>query len=108
MAADHERATAMRMRPPEIVAAARDEEPGAGATVERYVDRLARGLAAIINVLDPHVIVLAGGMSHITELYDEVPRRWGAYVFSDVVNTPLVSARHGDSSGVRGAAWLWE
>jgi fructokinase len=108
MAADHEQATAMRMSPPEIAAAARKGEPGAEATLERYADRLARGLASIINVLDPHVIVLAGGLSQIPELYAEVPARWGKYVFSDQVHTPLIPAVHGDSSGVRGAAWLWE
>jgi fructokinase len=108
MAADHERVTSMQMSPPQIVAAARDGEPGAEATLERYADRLARGLASIINVLDPHVIVLAGGLSQILELYAEVPARWGQYVFSDQVDTPLVPAVHGDSSGVRGAAWLWE
>ena len=107
MAADHERATAMSMSPPEIVAAARSGEPGAEATLERYADRLARGLASIINVLDPDVIVLAGGLSKIPELYVEVPARWSQYVFSDQVDTPLVPAIHGDSSGVRGAAWLW-
>ena len=66
------------------------------------------GLATLINTIDPDVIVLAGGMSQITELYEEVPARWAEYVFSDTVATPLVPAVHGDSSGVRGAAWLWE
>jgi fructokinase len=61
----------------------------------------------VINVIDPDVIVLGGGLSNIERLYDEVPRRWGAYVFSDSVVTPLRRAVHGDSSGVRGAAWLW-
>ncbi|NNL98993.1 MAG: ROK family protein, partial [Acidimicrobiia bacterium] len=60
------------------------------------------------NVIDPDVIVLAGGMSQIAELYTEVPARWQEYVFSDTVSTPLVPAVHGDSSGVRGAAWLWK
>jgi fructokinase/N-acetylglucosamine kinase len=73
----------------------------------RYADRLARGLAGVINLLDPDVIVLGGGLSNVVWLYDEVPRRWGAYVFSDRVDTRLVPPRHGDSSGVRGAAWLW-
>lgn len=107
MTADHERMTASKMPPPEIVQAARTGEDGAAATLGRYADRLARGLASVINVLDPHVIVLAGGMSHIDELYREVPARWGEYVFSDRVDTALVPALHGDSSGVRGAAWLW-
>jgi fructokinase len=73
----------------------------------QYEDWLARGLASIINVLDPEVIVLAGGLSNIERLYKNVPDRWQQYVFSDQVNTELVQARHGDSSGVRGAAWLW-
>jgi fructokinase len=68
---------------------------------------LARGLASVINVLDPDAIVLGGGLSNIDRLYENVPRRWGSYVFSDRVTTPLVKAKHGDSSGVRGAAWLW-
>jgi fructokinase len=59
-------------------------------------------------VLDPHVIVLGGGLSNIDSLYDAVPKRWGVYVFSDRVDTKLVRAKHGDASGVRGAAWLWE
>ena len=74
----------------------------------RYEDRMARGLAHIINILDPDVIVLGGGMSNIARLYENVPRLWGAYVFSDVVNTRLVAPMYGDSSGVRGAAWLWD
>ncbi len=73
----------------------------------RYADRLARALATVINVIDPHAIVLGGGLSNLAHLYTEVPARWGAYVFSDAVATKLVRARHGDSSGVRGAAWLW-
>ncbi len=85
-------------------------EPGnaARATLERYEDRMARALATVINVLDPDVIVLGGGMSNILRLYENVPRRWDRYVFSDRVDTRLVPPRHGDSSGVRGAAWLWD
>ena len=77
------------------------------ATLDRYVDRLARSLAAVINLIDPDAIVLGGGLSAIAALYDEVPRRWGRYVFSDRVDTRLLAPVHGDSSGVRGAAWLW-
>ncbi len=69
--------------------------------------RLARALASIINVLDPDVIVLGGGLSNIGRLYVNVPALWRPFVFSDSADTPLVRARHGDSSGVRGAAWLW-
>ena len=75
--------------------------------MEVYEGRLARALASIINVLDPDVIVLGGGLSNISRLYDRVPDLWGPFVFSDSSDTPLVAARHGDSSGVRGAAWLW-
>ncbi len=78
------------------------------ASLQRYEDRMARALAHVINILDPHVIVLGGGMSNIERLYENVPRLWGAYVFSDRVDTRLVAPRHGDSSGVRGAAWLWK
>ncbi len=75
--------------------------------VSDYEERLAKALAHVINILDPSVIVLGGGMSNVSRLYDNVPRKWGAYVFSDVVMTQLVAAKYGDSSGVRGAAWLW-
>jgi fructokinase len=90
-----------------VVAAMRAGDAGARAAFDRYVDRLARSLAAVINVFDPHAIVLGGGMSNVDELYDEVPRRWQRWVFSDEVRTPLLRSLHGDSSGVRGAAWLW-
>jgi predicted NBD/HSP70 family sugar kinase len=76
------------------------------AALERYEDRLARGLAQVINLLDPDVIVLGGGLSNIARLYENVPRLWSRYVFSDHVATRLVAPKHGDSSGVRGAAWL--
>ena len=82
-----------------------DEE--ADETLERYENRMARSLAHVINILDPDVIVLGGGMGNIKRLYKNVPMIWGDYIFSDVVNTKLVSPVHGDSSGVRGAAWLW-
>ena len=79
----------------------------AAASLARYEDRMARALAGVINILDPDVIVLGGGMSNVERLYRTVPRLWGQYVFSDRVATPLVRAAHGDASGVRGAAWLW-
>ncbi|HEX2650428.1 MAG TPA: ROK family protein [Burkholderiales bacterium] len=75
--------------------------------MDRYEERLARALAGVINVLDPDVIVLGGGISNVRRLYANVPRLWEPYVFSDQVATRLVQNRHGDSSGVRGAAWLW-
>ena len=83
------------------------ERDGGASALDRYIDRLARALAGVINLLDPDVIVLGGGLSNIERLYVDVPRRWGAYVFSDRVDTRLVPPRHGDASGVRGAAWLW-
>jgi fructokinase len=95
------------LSPPEIVARAADAEPLATACLERYSRRLARGLAAVINLLDPTVIVLGGGMSNIASLYERVPQLWAPFVFSDHVATALAPARHGDSSGVRGAAWLF-
>jgi fructokinase len=92
----------------EIAASAAAGEPVASASLSRYEHRMARALGSIINVLDPDVIVLGGGLSNINRLYTAVPARWSAYVFSDRVTTRLVRAQHGDSSGVRGAAWLWE
>ena len=112
MTADHERHTHQRQLPMDIALAADHGDPGALATMERYQHRMARALASVINVLDPDVIVLGGGMSNIDRLYDEVPRLWNHWVFDATgkapdVHTRLVRARHGDSSGVRGAAWLW-
>ncbi len=72
-----------------------------------YVDRMARSLATVINLVDPDVILLGGGIGNIQRLYADVPARWGDYVFSDCIRTRLLAPRHGDSSGVRGAAWLW-
>ena len=91
----------------EISARAGAGEALANRTLERYEERLARALGSIINVLDPDVVVLGGGLSNIGRLYERVPKLWSAYVFSDRVDTRLVCAMHGDSSGVRGAAWLW-
>src|SRR5579883_1414841 len=90
-----------------LAARAEAGDPAARLTLARYVDRLARALAMVINLLDPDVVVLGGGLGQIASLYEDVPRRWGAYVFSDEVSTRLVPPRHGDASGVRGAAWLW-
>jgi fructokinase len=92
----------------EIVAHAGAGHPIACATLDAWFDRLARGLSSIVNVLDPDVIVVGGGLSTIATLYDEVPRRWTRWVFSDHVRTRLVPAKFGDASGVRGAAWLWD
>ena len=75
--------------------------------MNRYEHRLARGLAHVVNIIDPEVIVLGGGLSNFDRLYEAVPKLWDQWVFSDRVDTKLVRAKHGDSSGVRGAAWLW-
>ena len=77
------------------------------AALDLYIDRLARGLAVVADILDPDVIVLGGGMSNVERLYERLPAAIAPHVFSDVFETPVVRARHGDSSGVRGAAWLW-
>ncbi len=82
-------------------------EPTALEVYNAYVDMLGRALATVINIVDPFVVVLGGGMSNIASLSGDVARCWGRYVFSDRVDTQLCTARHGDSSGVRGAAWLW-
>ena len=79
----------------------------ASAALDRYEDRLARSLAALVNILDPDAIVLGGGLSNIARLYDRVPPLLERYAFSDAIDTPIRHAHHGDSSGVRGAAWLW-
>src|SRR6185312_5085235 len=92
---------------PEIVGAASAGDAAAQASLARYAERLARALASVINILDPEAIVLGGGLSQIEALYDEVPRLWRRWVFSDDIATRLLPPKHGDSSGVRGAAWLW-
>ncbi len=107
MSQDHARTSGQALDAREIVRRAAEGEAGCEVTLQRYEERMARSLAHVINVLDPHVIVLGGGMSNIQRLYENVPRLWGRYVFSDVVITRLVPPQFGDSSGVRGAAWLW-
>ena len=107
MAADHLRQGGEARDAATIAARAADGGAGCVTTLERYEARLARALAGVINLLDPDVIVLGGGVSNIAWLYEAVPARWGAWVFSDRVDTALRPAAHGDSSGVRGAAWLW-
>jgi fructokinase len=104
---DHQRVTGQALSGAEIISAAQAGDAKASASLERYIDRLARGLAVICDVLDPHTIVLGGGMSNVDALYERVPRAIVPYVFSDVFATPIVKAKWGDSSGVRGAAWLW-
>jgi fructokinase len=91
----------------QIAALAADGDARADAAIARYEERMARALASVINVLDPDVIVLGGGLSNIDRLYTSVRRLWLPHIFSDHVTTRLVRAKHGDASGVRGAAWLW-
>jgi len=107
LAADHLHRTGRSLTAEQIAREAAGGDGDAAQTLLRHADRMARGLAHVINILDPEVIVLGGGISNIDSLYDEVPARWGAYIFSDAVRTRLVAPKHGDSSGVRGAAWLW-
>ena len=107
LARDHLNASGVKLSAQQIVDAARDGDAACGATLARYEQRLARALAHVINLLDPDVIVLGGGLSNIARLYENVPRLWSEWVFSDRVDTRLVRHRHGDSSGVRGAAWLY-
>ena len=108
LAADHARETGEKLAAHEIVALATQGEIRAEATLQRYENRLARALASLVNVLDPDVIVLGGGVSNVERLYANVPRLWTRWIFSDVVRTRLVPNYHGDSSGVRGAALLWD
>lgn len=107
LAADHVRVTGQRMTGPEIVTAAAAGDAAAEATLRRYEERLARALATVINVLDPDAIVLGGGLGQIDRLYENVPPQLAHWTFSDHIVTPLLRPRHGDSSGVRGAAQLW-
>ena len=108
LARDFERTSGQKLTGPEIVERAAAGDNDAEATLKRYENRMARALASIINILDPDVIVLGGGVSKVSRLYEAVPKLWDQYVFSDRVDTRLVPPKYGDSSGVRGAAWLWE
>ena len=108
LAADHCRVNGIEISAEEIASRAEQGDAACEASLARYEERLARSLAGIINVLDPDVIVLGGGLSNLGRLYQNVPPLLAEYVFSDVVRTRLLKNLHGDSSGVRGAAWLWE
>ncbi len=108
MAKDHQKTTGDDLAAETIAARAEGRDQACLATMERYESRLARALAHVINILDPDIIVLGGGMSNVGRLYESVPRLWTRHVFSDRVDTSLVRAVHGDSSGVRGAAFLWD
>jgi fructokinase len=105
-ARDHAERTGRSVSTRDIDALAQSGDDDASASLERYCERLARGLATVIDVIDPDVVVLGGGMSNVARLYDRVPELLSRWVFSDSVSTPIVRAVHGDSSGVRGAAWL--
>lgn len=107
LARDHRDLTGVAWSGEQIVAAAAAGDAACSATLARYEERLARALASVINLLDPDVIVLGGGLSRIERLYETVPALWARWVFSDRVVTRLLPARHGDASGARGAAWLW-
>ncbi len=104
---DYNRVTGEDLSTHDIIANATRGEPKAVAAFERYADRLARALSVVINTVDPDVIVLGGGMSNVAMIYNTVPKIWGKYIFTDIIHTKLCSPLHGDSSGVRGAAWLW-
>jgi fructokinase len=106
MSRDHTSRTGEKLEAAAIAARAISGDPAADATLTRYERRLAKALASIINVVDPHAIVLGGGLSNVERLYERVPSLWTPFVFSDRVVTTLLRARYGDSSGVRGAAWL--
>jgi fructokinase len=107
LARDYRETAGRSIEAAEVAKRAEAGEPGALAALERYADRMARALAAVLNVLDPDVIVLGGGMSRIARLYESVPHLWQRWAFSDRIVTPLRPPLHGDASGVRGAAWLW-
>ena len=103
---DHEQIAGQRLEPGEIADLATQGNAACEATLQRYEERLARALGQVINVLDPDAIVLGGGLSNLARLYENVPKLWAPHVFTDRVVTRFLKNRHGDSSGVRGAAWL--
>jgi fructokinase len=105
--AQYEAAAGERLHGSEIVALARKGDRLASALLDRYIDRVARGLAVVVNVLDPDIFVLGGGMSNVDELYERLPAAILEHTFTTVFTTPIVRSTHGDSSGVRGAAWLF-
>ncbi|MEI9979156.1 MAG: fructokinase [Edaphobacter sp.] len=107
IALDYATATGRKLTTLEIVRHFERGEEKAAAAMERFEDRLARGLAEVINILDPDVIVIGGGVSRVKHIYEAMPKRLPAYVFGGEASTPVVQAKYGDSSGVRGAAWLW-
>jgi len=107
LARSYQAATSNDVSAQAVVARAAAGERAAGECMRIYQDRLARALAMVVNLLDPDIIVLGGGLSNVTGLYSALPPLIARYAFSDTIDTPIVRALHGDSSGVRGAAWLW-
>jgi fructokinase len=107
IALDYKKMTGRTRTTREIVTDFESGERDAAASIERFEDRLSRGLAQVINTLDPDVIVIGGGVSRLQHIYQELPKRLPAYVFGGEMRTPILPAMYGDSSGVRGAAWLW-
>lgn len=105
---DHHAATGAKLPAQDIAERAAQGDAACMATMDRYCDRLGRALSTVINILDPEVVVLGGGLSNIPMLYQRIPALWARTIFSDTVATRLAQAVHGDSSGVRGAAWLWD
>ncbi|MCW8854541.1 MAG: ROK family protein [Gammaproteobacteria bacterium] len=108
VAADYLKQTGQQLSTQQIVERAENNDAQAEMVMQHYENRMARSLAHVINILDPDVVVLGGGMSNIQRLYKNVPAQWGRYIFSDKVFTKLLPPVFGDSSGVRGAAWLWD
>jgi fructokinase len=107
LTADHARRLGESLDAAHIAARAQAGDPAARATLDRHADRLARGLAAVVNVVDPDVIVIGGGLSQLAHLYEELPQRMGPHIFGEDPSVRVVPPRWGDASGVRGAAWLW-
>lgn len=104
---DHYRVTGEDISTHDIIAGVYKGDENCRASLDRYIDRMARALSGIINILDPDIVILGGGMSNVSELYKDLPVQMDRYVFSDTFKCDIVPARFGDSSGVRGAAWLW-
>lgn len=107
IAREHHKMTGESPKLQEIIDHMRSGDMAARQTYRKFIDRLARGLATVINILDPDVVILGGGVSNIDEIYADLPAKLSERVFSDICETPVKKALHGDSSGVRGAAWLW-
>jgi fructokinase len=107
IALDYRTVTGKMLTTQEIVSQFEAGDREATAAMERFEDRLARGLAQVVNILDPDVIVVGGGVSKVEHIYQVLPKKLKAYVFGGEASTPILPAKYGDSSGVRGAAWLW-